>query len=328
MIGRMAAMFRNLLSVISLVCGITVAEAQGWPDRPIHLYVAQGPGGGQDTIARYISEKVSLVLGQAIVIENRPGAGAIIGTQAAARATPDGYNFAVTSSAAMASNPHLVKNLPYDPRKDFIPVALLSKPGFLISIRSGSDIRTLGDLVAQEKKSPGSLSAVIDGPRNLSGLVAAYLNEVSGSRIQLVPYTSPSQGLQDAISGNVDLFLAPPGVHMPHIEAGKLRPLAVSGSQREPALLDVPAVGEMYSGFSILGWLMISAPSVTPAEAIEKMNFAIDKVLKDPVVIAWMQNFGSPSNKEAGKLSDLSSFVQTEIESWGKIVKAIGLSPQ
>lgn len=317
------------LAFFILLCASSVhATAQTWPDRPIHMYVAQGAGGGQDTIIRYISDKLSQGLGQSIIIENRPGAGAIIGTQASARAAPDGYNFAVTSSAAMASNPHLVKNLPYDPIRDFIPVALLSKPGFLISVRSSLDIRELVDLVGLERKSPGNFSVVIDGPRNASGLTAAYFNKVSGSNLRMVPYTSPSQGLQDVIGGNVDLFIAPPGIHMPHIEAGKLRPLAVSGRQREPALPDVPTVGEAYPGFSITGWLMVSAPSGSPRDAVEKMNLAIDRVLKDPAVVGWMQNFGSPSNMEAGNLTALSGFVRDEIALWGKIVESIGLSPQ
>ena len=321
-------MNRGLALFLFLCASSVPASAQIWPNRPIHMYVAQGAGGGQDTIIRYISDKLSQVLGQSIIVENRPGAGAVIGTQASARAVPDGYNFAVTSSAAIASNPHLVKNLPYDPIKDFIPVALLSKPGFLISVRSSLDIRGLGDVVALEKKSPGSLSVVIDGPRNASGLTAAYFNKVSGANLRMVPYTSPSQGLQDVIGGNVDMFIAPPGIHMPHIEAGKLRPLGVSGKQREPALPDVPSVSEAFPGFSITGWLMVSAPSGSPREAVEKMNLAIDRILKDPAVVAWMQNFGSPSNMEAGNLTALSGFVRDEIALWGKIVESIGLSPQ
>ncbi len=304
------------------------ASAQQWPDKPIHLFIAQGAGGGQDTIGRYIADKISGQLKQSFVIENRPGAGGVIGMQQAARAGSDGYNFAITSSASMASNPHLMKALPYDPMKDFVPVALLSKPGFLISVNPKVPAKTLADLIALEKKEPGRLSAVIDGPRNASGLIAAYLNSVAGVTIRLVPYTSPAQGLQDVLGGNLDIFIAPPGVHMAHIEAGKLRPIAVSGAQREPALPDVQAVGETYPGFSMLGWLMISAPTGTPQEAITKMNRAVDTVLKDPEVIAWMQKFGSPSNKAAGDPKELEAFVRSEIELWGKIVKTIGLEPQ
>ena len=141
----------SALCLFSCFASSVPAGAQNWPDRPLHLYISQGAGGGQDSIARYLADKVSTIIGQTIVIENRPGAGGIIGTQAAARATPDGYNFAVTSSATMASNPHLVKNLPYDPLNDFVPVALLSKPGFLISANPARPFKNLPELIAAEK---------------------------------------------------------------------------------------------------------------------------------------------------------------------------------
>ena len=314
--------------LIALSAASTTSLAQNWPDRPIHIFVAQGAGGGQDSITRYIADKLSQRLKQSIVIENRPGAGAIIGTQAAARATPDGYNFAVTSSASMASNPHLVKALPYDPLKDFIPVALLSKPGFLFSANAKLPAKTLPELIALEKKEPGRIAIAIDGLRNANGLAAAYLNKVAGVNMRLVPYTSPAQGMQDVINGNVDLFVAPPGVHMAQIESGKLKPIAVTGGQREIALPDTATIGETYAGFSMLGWLMISAPVNTPKHAIEGMNAALDDVLKDPAVIDWMLKFGSPSNRTAGDLTELQSFVRSEIETWGKITKALEMEPQ
>jgi tripartite-type tricarboxylate transporter receptor subunit TctC len=314
--------------VFALLLHNMPALAQSWPDRPIRLYVPQGAGGGQDSIARYLSDKASAILGQPIIIDNRPGAGGIIGTQAAARATPDGYNFAFTSSATMASNPHLVKNLPYDPLNDFIPVAMISKPGFLISANPERPFKTLAELIAFEKKSPGSVTVAIDGNRNASGLTAAFLNKTAGINIRLVPYSSPAQGLQDTISGNVDLFISPPGVHLPHIAAGKLRPLAVSGTNREIALPDVPMIGETLPEFRILGWLMISAPKGTPAEPVARMNAAMDRVLRDKIVIDWMQNFGSPAHGGAETQDELRSFVRDEISLWGKMIAEIGLDAQ
>lgn len=325
----MLAFIRHtFFGMFALGIATSSALAQNWPDRPIHMFVAQGAGGGQDSIIRYIADKLSTRLRQSIIIENRPGAGAIIGTQAAARATPDGYNFAVTSSASMASNLHLVKALPYDPLKDFIPVALLSKPGFLFSASSKLPAKNLSELIALEKKEPGRISIAIDGLRNANGLAAAYLNKVAGANMRLVPYTSPAQGMQDVINGNVDVFVAPPGVHMAQIAAGKLTPIAVTGSQREVALPDTATIGETYAGFSMLGWLMISAPANTPQAALNGMNAALDDVLKDPAVIDWMLKFGSPSSKSAGNLAELQTFVRSEIALWGKITKSLGMEPQ
>jgi tripartite-type tricarboxylate transporter receptor subunit TctC len=321
-------MIVSALSLLSIIAWSAPAAAQNWPDRPLHLYVSQGAGGGQDSIARYLADKVSAIIGQPIIIENRPGAGGIIGTQAAARATPDGYNFAITSSATMASNPHLVKNLPYDPLNDFVPVALLSKPGFLISANPARPFKTLPEVIAHEKKSPGSLTVAIDGNRNASGLTAGFLNKVAGLNIRLVPYSSPAQGLQDTISGNVDLFISPPGVHLSHIAAGKLRPIAVSGVTREISLPDVPMINETLPGFRILGWLMISAPKGTAAEPVNRLNAAFDQVLKDKAVMEWMLNFGSPANAGAGSQDELRAFVKDEIALWGKMIADIGLEDQ
>lgn len=304
------------------------AISQTWPQRPIQLYVSQGAGGGQDSIARYLADKVASILGQPILIENRPGAGGIIGTQAAARATPDGYNFAITSSATMSSNPHLVKNLPYDPLNDFVPVAMISKPGFLISANPTRPFSTLAELINHERKSPGSVTVAVDGNRNASGLTAGFLNRRAGINIRLVPYSSPAQGLQDTISGNVDLFISPPGVQLSHIAAGKLRPIAVSGVSREISLPDVPMISETLPGFQILGWLMISAPKGTPDEPVTRMNAAFDRVLKDRVVIEWMLKFGSPANTGAGSQDELRAFVRDEIGLWGKMISDIGLDAQ
>lgn len=314
--------------VIAALLTAFPALAQTWPDRPIRMYVAQGAGGGQDTIIRYVADKVSQILAQQIIVENRPGAGALIGMQAAARAPADGYHFAMTSSAAMASNPHLVKALPYDPLKDFTPVALLTRPGFLISANASLPIKSLADLVAVEKQSPGKVSVVIDGPRNATGLTAAYLNKVAGINMRLVPYTSSAQGLQDTLAGNVDIYIQTTGLHLPHIQSGRLRPIAVSGNRREPSVPAVPTVSESFPGFSLVGWLMISAPAATPAEPVARMNAAFDRVLKDPVVADWMLKFGSPSNGGAGTLDELNAFVRSEIAYWEAVVKTIGLEPQ
>ena len=315
---------RAILALLAFAV-YTPALAQSWPEKPMRLFVAQGAGGGQDTIARYLAEKVSQELKQQVIIENRPGAGALIGMQAAAKAPADGYNFAMTSSAGMASNPHLVKDLPYDPLKDFVPVSMISKPGFLISVGGTSPLKSLADVIAAEKASPGKLSAVIDGARNATGLTAAYLNKVAGIDIRLVPYTSPAQGLQDVITGNVDLFVQAVGLQLTHIEGGKLRPIAVSGVAREPSLPDVPTVGEAFPGFALVGWLMISAPAGTPKAAVEGMNQAMDRVLKNPEVRDWMRRNGSHNSGGSGTLPELDAFVRSEIELWGKAVKAIGL---
>jgi len=304
------------------------AWCQPWPTKPVRILVAQGAGGGQDIITRYLADRLATALGQQIIIENRPGAAGIIGTQAAARAAPDGYTFLVGSSAALASNPFTVKSLPYDPVRDFVPVALLTRPGFLIAANTKHPVKTLADVVAIATREPGKVSVVIDGARNATGLVAAYLKKVTGADFTLVPYTSMMQGLQDTVAGTTDLFIQAAGVAMPYIVSGALRPIAVTSPMREPVLPDTPTVAETYPGFSLVGWLIIAAPAATPPEALERMNRELDRILKDPAVAEWMRNNGSPNVGGAGSLQDLSQFVRTELAVWEKVVRTIGIEPE
>jgi tripartite-type tricarboxylate transporter receptor subunit TctC len=319
------------LRVLLAIAALAVAQSawcQAWPTKPVRIFVAQGAGGGQDTITRYLADRLGTALGQQIIIENRPGAAGIIGTQAAARAVPDGYTFLVGSSAALASNPFTVKSLPYDPVKDFVPLALLTRPGFLIVANAKRPINTLADIVAIGRKEPGKLSVVIDGARNATGLVAAYLKKVTGADFTLVPYTSMMQGLQDTVAGTTDLFIQASGISMPYIVSGALRPIAVTSPNREPTLPDTPTVAETYPGFSLVGWLIIAAPAGTPTDALERMNRELDRILKDPTVAEWMRNNGSPNIGGAGSLAELSQFLPTELAVWQKVVRTIGIEPE
>lgn len=318
---------RVLLSFVA-VAAAQQAWCQPWPNKPVRIFVAQGAGGGQDTITRYLADRLATALGQQIIIENRPGAAGIIGTQTAARSVPDGYTFLIGSSAALASNPFTVKSLPYDPVKDFVPVALLTRPGFLIAVNAKRPIKTLSDLVAAGTSQPGKLSVVIDGSRNATGLVAAYLKKVTGADFTLVPYTSMMQGLQDTVAGTTDVFIQAAGIAKPYIDSGALRPLAVTLPTREPVLPDTPTVGETYPGFSLVGWLIVAAPAGTPPEALKRMNRELDRVLKDPAVAEWMRNNGSPNVGGAGSLADLSQFLRTELAVWEKVVRTIGIEPE
>lgn len=320
-------LIRGLLTLAAIALSFP-AWSQPWPSKPIRVFVAQGAGGGQDTLTRYLMERLSASLGQQIIVENRPGAGGTIGTRAAATAPADGYNFLIGSTAALASGPYTVKALPYDPIKDFIPIALISKPGFLIVANANLPVKTLADVVAMGKTDPGKLTTVIDGSRNASGMVAGYLNKVSGANLTLVPYSNMRQGLQDTVAGTTGLFIQSAGFSMPFIKTGALRPIAVSSLTRDDLLPDTPTVAETYPGFSLVGWLIVAAPAGTPADIVERMNREFDVILKNPEVVEWMRNFGSPTAGGAGKLSDLNEFVRSELAVWEKVVRTIGLEPE
>lgn len=321
---------RRLLALIVVAISFP-AWSQQWPTKPIRIFVPQGAGSGQDAYMRYLAEHLTKALGQQIIIENRPGGGGTIGTRAAATAPADGYNFVVASSASFASTPHTVKVLGYDPLKDFIPVAMISAPGgFLMVANSKLPVKTFADLVAIGKADPGKLSIVVDGPRNATGLMTAYINKVTGANLTLVPYTNTMQGLQDTVSGTTGLFIQGVGLSLPFIKDGALRPIAVTGAVREELLPDTPTLAELYPNVDVklFGWLLIAAPTGTPPEAVERMNRELDRIFKEPQVVEWLRNYGAPRSFSAGTPAQLRDFVRSEYGVWEKVVKTIGLEPE
>ncbi len=194
-----------------LVAGIVLAAchpafAQSWPNRPIRVIVSQAAGGTPDIICRLIADRVGAALGQQIVVENRPGGGNIVGAQAAANSLPDGYTFFFATAAALVTNPHTFKSLPYQPR-DFIPVSKIARGPFFVLVHPSVPAQTLAELVALEKSDPGKLTFATDGPRNFSGMIAAWLNKLGGTNILQAPYTAMPQGIQDALANRVQLII-------------------------------------------------------------------------------------------------------------------------
>ena len=232
-----------LLLLVSLASTL-VAHAQSWPARPVRVIVSQGAGGTPDIIARLVSERLTRALGQSVLVENRPGAANIIGAQAAARAAPDGYTLFFATTAALVSNPLTFKTLPYDPVKDFVPVGFVGKAPFLVLVNASVPAKSLAELFALERAQPGKFSVAIDGARNFSGMIAAWLNKLSGAQLQAVPYNTMPQGVQDTLAGRTQIVVIAVPSATPHMKSGALRPLAVTAAQRVPGLEAVPAVAE------------------------------------------------------------------------------------
>src|SRR5262245_60685154 len=222
------------------------AGAQTWPARPIKFVVSQAAGGTPAIICRLITEKLSRALGQQVVVENRPGAGNVIGAQAAARSAPDGYTFFFATAAALVTNPYTFKALPYDPLKDFVVMAKVVEGPFVVLAHPGVAAKTLPEVVALAKAQPGKLSFATDGPRNFSGMIAAWLNKLGGTDIPQIPYSAMPQGIQDALAGRVQLIILAIPSAASAIASGGLRPLATTMAQRVPGYENVPTVGETF----------------------------------------------------------------------------------
>ena len=226
------------------------ASAQTWPERPVRFITSQAAGNATDIIARITADQlVERGIGQPVVVENRPGGGNVIGTQAAARAAPDGYTFFLATAAALVTDPYTFKSLPYDPMKDFVPVAKVAEVSFMIMANPKVPAKNLQELIALAKSQPGKLTIATDGARRFSGMVVAWLNKLAGIEILQVPYTAQRQGVQDAVAGTVDLIILAVPVARGLAANGQLRPIATRRSSGLPTIPDVPAIAETFAGF-------------------------------------------------------------------------------
>ena len=303
------------------------AAADTWPDRPIKIIVSQAAGGTPDIICRIISDKLSDLLGQRVVVENRPGGANVVGAQAAAHAAPDGYTLFFATAAALVSNPHTYKTLPYDPVKDFVAVSMVAKNPFLILANPSVPANNLSELVAYDKANPGKLTFATDGQRNFSGILATWLNKVSGANILQVPYATMPQGVQDTLAGRTQLTILAIPSAAPHVSRGALKPLDISWTKRLPLYPQVQSISETFPGVELTGWFVIAAPADTPADIVTRLNQEMDKVLKTPEMVQKLADLGFYT-EGAETPQATSAFVKAQYELWAKIVRDIGLQPE
>jgi tripartite-type tricarboxylate transporter receptor subunit TctC len=317
-----------LLRCFALMLLMTAAAAaQTWPDRPIKFISSQAAGNATDTIARLTADLLSKRLGQPVVVENRPGGGNVIGTQAAARSAPDGYTFFFASAAPFVSDPYTFKSLPYDIMKDFVPVARIAEIPFVILAHPSVPATNLPELFALAKKEPDKLVFATDGQRRFSGMIVAWLNKLAGTQIMQVPYKAQTQGVQDALAGRVQLIiLGAPGVRQ-FVSSGKLVPLAVTSLKRIPELPNVATVAETFPGFDFPGWWLLAAPTGTPADIVERMNREVNAVLKDEEVAKRVRAMGFTITA-GGDAKNTQDYVAGQHAAWGKMVHEIGIKPE
>jgi tripartite-type tricarboxylate transporter receptor subunit TctC len=315
------------VTVCALLLSLTPASAQSWPDRPIKIIVSQAAGGTPDLICRIISDKLSALLGQRVFVENRPGGANVVGATAAAHAAPDGYTLFFATAAALVSNPHTFKTLPYDPVKDFTAVSMVAKNPFLILANPSLPANNLPELIAYDKANPGKLTFATDGPRNFSGILATWLNKVTGANILQVPYATMPQGVQDTLAGRTQLTILSPPSAAPHIASGALKPLAISWTKRLPQYAQVPSISEAYPGVELTGWFVIAAPAGTPADVITRLNQEMDKVLKTPDMVKRLADVGF-FTEGAETPEATRAFVKAQYDLWSKVVREIGLQPE
>ncbi len=322
---------RSLLRVVLMLVAVgagDLAHAQAWPTKPIKLVVGFAPGAQPDIIGRLLADRLTRVLGQQVIVENRPGAANLIGAQAVARAPADGYTYFFGTSAALITNPLLFKTLPYDPLRDFIPVSFVGKSPFFVLAHPDLPVKNMAELFALAKAKPGTLNFATDGARNASGVLASWVSKTAGASIQQVPYAVMPQGVQDTLAGRTQLVVLSVAPSTPHIRSGALRPLAVSTATRLPGWDAVPAIAETVPGFEFVGWFGIVAPTGSPAEAVQRFSKELSIILRDPEMLQRLQQFGNYPQESAQSPEGFAELMRSERILWAKLLKDAGVEPE
>ena len=308
---------------------VAPSKAETWPQRPITFIVSQPAGASPDIMARLVADRLSQILKQPVIVENKPGGGNTVGAHAAASAAPDGTKFFFATSASLVTNPFLMKSIPYDPIKDFVPIALIARSHQVVAVNPGLPIKSLADLIAYDKKEPGKLSMAADGPRNISGVIALALNKRAGMSLVQVSYPNPTQGLQDVAAGHVGVGVFAVSTIDSFVRDGRLRLIADASKERGAAFPDVPAVAETLAGFDFLGWFMVMAPAGTPAEIVAKMSEALDAVAQDAKVQELAPTLGfEVSAKGLGGPEAATRYLKEQMDLWGKTTQDLGIERQ
>jgi tripartite-type tricarboxylate transporter receptor subunit TctC len=294
------------------------AKAQPYPSRIIRIIVPFAAGGGSDIVARLVGDRLSKRLQQTVIIENKPGAGAIIGADAVAKSPPDGYTLLFATPGPQILNPHLVKSLPYDP-KDFVGVATLLMSVNLMVVNSGVPAKTVRELIDYAKANPGKLNFASSGIGTSSHLAGELFKSMAGIDITHVPYRGNALALQDLMAGNVQIAIDAISAMLPHARSGALRALGVAAPNPSTAVPEIPTIAETLPGYDASSINYISAPAGTPASIVEQLNREINAVMAEPEVRTRIVELGLVPISESS--ADLEKRIVAESEKWRKVIE-------
>ncbi len=280
----------TLLAISGLFISSHAAAQDAWPTRTVRLVVPFPPGGGTDIVARALGQKLAVRLGKPVIIDNKPGASTIIGTEAVTKAEPDGYTLLVSGSTSYTVNPALRANLPYDPAKDLAPIALVARAPLVLLVNANSPYKTLADLLAAAKAQPKKINYYTYGAGSAPHLVGTLIEQAANVSMQDVPYKGSSQALMALIGGEVQMGIDTVAAAAPHIRSGKLRGLAIPGSIRSSVFPEIATVHELkLPGAAFDGWYAIAAPARTPQAVVHKLVAEVSVVMADPDMQAQLR---------------------------------------
>ncbi|HYC46379.1 MAG TPA: tripartite tricarboxylate transporter substrate binding protein [Burkholderiales bacterium] len=312
---------RIAIATLLLVYSCAVS-AQTYPTKPVRFIVPYAPGGGADVMARIVAPRLGAALGQQIIIDNRGGAGGNIGSEAGAKAPPDGYTL-LLGAAALTINVSLYSRLNFDPVKDLTPIALLAKSPNIVVVHPSLPVASVKDLIALARARPGQLNYASAGSGTTPHLAAELFKTMAKVQIVHVPYNGTSPAMVALMAGEVTLALAPALPVLPHVQSGRLRALAITSVTRMPSLPNLPTVSEAaLPGFESAQWYGVLVPAGTPAAIVSRLNAEIVKIMRLPDVNEQMTRQGSIVVGSTPE--EFSAYIRAEIDKWAKVVKASG----
>ncbi len=303
------------------------AQAQVWPSKPVRMVIPYPAGGAIDVSGRRLAEELTPELGQSIVVENRSGANGIIATDFVAKAAPDGYTFLVSTLAAHAGNVSTVKSLPYHPINDFAPVTVINTVPLLLVVHPSFAGESVADIVRLAKERPGQINYASFGTGGMAHLAGVQLELRAGVKMTHVPYKGGAPALADVLGGHVQFFFSGINSALPHVKAGRLRAVAVSGPTRSKALPDVPAVAETFKDYEAGVSPAVWFPARTPQEIVNRMHAVIVKVINTPKFRQAAERDGE-SDPVGNTPAQMTAIVQNDIERYAVLMKAAGIKPE
>jgi tripartite-type tricarboxylate transporter receptor subunit TctC len=302
-----------------------LAGAQTYPDRPVRLIVGFPPGGSSDTVARVVAQSLSPLLGQPVVVENKPGAGGVIGSDLVAKAAPDGYTL-LLATAGHSTAAAMMAKLPFDAVRDFAWITTVTTYPFVIATAADSPIKSLPDMIARAKAAPGKLSYSSAGVGTSHHLLGEWLSAEAGIEMLHVPFKGGTSPVTEVVAGRVDVMFETMTLVLPHLKSGRLRALAVTSPEPKDYLPDVPPAAKTVPGVVFQSWLGIAAPAGTPPAVVERLNRELRKVLDEAEVQKRLSALGGGSAPIAPDL--MRAQVQTEVERWKKLVESRRIEKQ
>jgi tripartite-type tricarboxylate transporter receptor subunit TctC len=299
-------------------------------DKPVTIVVPYAPAGTTDMLGRLLARELEPLIGRQMIVDNKPGAGSSIGAAYVARSAPDGNTLLVATSTTLAINPWLYKKLAYDPAKDFAPIGMIGAVPLLVVVNASSPVKTIAELVALSKSKPGGLTYGSAGNGSPHHLGMEMFKAATGAHLTHVPYKGSSPAITDLLGGQIQAMFSDIPPALPHVRSGRLRAIAVTSAKRQSALPEVPTVAESGAagtqGFEAVAWQSLVAPAGTPREIVDRYADALAKVMAQPALRSKLEQDGFEPVARSMSPDQLSAYIRSETERWGKVIKASGAS--